>query len=76
MNFTLNNLKIEESAKICKLNCDDKMRRRLQDLGIVKGAKIVAKLNSPSGRLVPYEVKGSLLALRDVDSKLIDIELL
>ena len=76
MSYTLNNLRIEKSAKISKLNCNDKMRRRLQDLGIVRGAKITAKLASPSGGLIAYEIKGSLLALRDTDSSLIDIELL
>lgn len=73
---TLNRLKLDNTATIYNLNCENQMRRRLQDLGIIKGAKITPRLNSPSGNLVAYDIKGSLLAIRNDDSKNIEIELI
>ena len=73
---TLNKLKLDNTATIYNLNCENQMRRRLQDLGIIKGAKITPRLNSPSSNLVAYDIKGSLLAIRNDDSKNIEIELI
>lgn len=72
---TLNNLKLGEQGKINSLNCTGALRRRLLDLGLVKNTKITAMLKSPSGDPIAYEVRGSVIALRQEDSKQIEIEL-
>lgn len=59
------------------LNCvvNGTLRRRLLDLGLVKGVFITPVLESPSKGLRAFDIKGSLIAIRDEDADLIDIVL-
>jgi len=56
------------------LNCNGNIRRRLLDLGIVKGTKITPVFKSPSGDPTAYEIRKTLIALRKEDSKLINLK--
>ncbi|MBQ2676667.1 MAG: ferrous iron transport protein A [Clostridia bacterium] len=67
--LTLNNLKIGESAKVEMLTSTGVQRRRMLDLGLIKGTTVQAVLNSPSGDPVAYFIRGTLIALRDEDAK-------
>ena len=67
--YTLNKLKINESAYIDKINIIDNYRRRLLDLGFVKGSKITALYRSPSGNPTAYMIKGAVIAVRNEDAK-------
>lgn len=71
--MTLDKLEINNCAKIHSLNCNGDLRRRLLDLGLVNGTIITAVLKSPMGNPIAYEVRGSTIALRKEDSKLIII---
>ncbi len=71
--ISLNNLKINEKAKIKNLNCTGAIRRRLLDLGLIEGTMIIPVLKSPSGDPVAYEIRGTIIALRKEDSSLIEI---
>ena len=51
------------------------MRRRILDLGIIQGTNIKPVLRSPLGDPTAYEVRGSIIAIREEDSKLISIEI-
>jgi len=73
MEDTLNNLKIDTQAQIQSLDCTGSIRRRLLDLGLVKNTKITPVFKSPSGDPTAYEVRGSVIALREEDSKNIKI---
>lgn len=72
---SLDNLDIEKSAIISNLNCKGDLRRRLLDLGLVNGTTIKAIFKSPIGNPVAYEVRGTTIALRKEDSKLINIRI-
>ena len=72
---TLNNLKLNKSAKIKELHCNGYDRRRFLDLGIIKNTKITSVLKSPSGDPTAYEIRKSILALREEDTKKIEISL-
>ena len=56
------------------LNCNGNIRRRLLDLGIVDGTKIIPIFKSPSGDPTAYEIRKTLIALRKEDSKLINLK--
>lgn len=56
------------------LNCNGNVRRRLLDLGLVKGTKITPVFKSPSGDPTAYEIRKTLIALRKEDSKLINLK--
>lgn len=58
---------------INNLNCSGNIRRRLLDLGLVKGTKIIPVFKSPSGDPIAYEIRKTLIALRKEDSKLIQL---
>ena len=72
---TLDKLDINKHATILNLNCKGDLRRRLLDLGLVNGTRIKASFSSPIGNPIAYEVRGTTIALRKEDSKLINIEL-
>ena len=70
--MTLMELKFNETAIINRINSNAK--RRLLDLGLSNGTKIKAVLNNLSGNLRAYEVRGTLIAIRNEDSKKIEIK--
>lgn len=71
--MTLDNLEIDKCATINSLHCTGDLRRRLLDLGLVNGTNIKAILKSPIGNPIAYEIRGTIIALRKEDSKLINI---
>ena len=70
MKDTLNNLSIGTEAKIETLECTGSLRRRLLDLGLVP---IKPLFKSASGDPTAYEVRSSVIALREKDSANINI---
>ena len=67
----LDNLPLGTYGKVEVLNCKGAIRRRLLDLGIVKGTPIVPILKSPSGDPTAFIIRGSVIALRKEDTNLI-----
>ena len=56
-----------------RLEVDGDQRRRLMDLGLIPGTEVTAELVSPLGDPVAYRVRGSLIALRRDQARLIVI---
>ena len=71
--ITLNKLPVNKTGFIYNIKCSENVKRSLLDLGIVKNTCIKAILKSPSGGLKAFEIRGSLIAIRDEDSSLIQI---
>lgn len=71
---SLNELDIDKCATISSLDCEGDLRRRLLDLGLIKGTNIKAILKSPIGNPIAYEVRGTTIALRKEDAKFIKIK--
>lgn len=71
--YTLDKLKINETAFIDTINITDGFRRRLLDLGFIKGSKIIALYKSPSKNPTAYLIKGTVIAIRNEDAKKIKI---
>ena len=71
--MTLDELDIDKTATILALNCKGDLRRRLLDLGLVKGTTVKAIFESPIGNPIAYEIRGSTISLRKEDSRMIDI---
>ena len=72
---SLYDLEINETGIVQDLDCNGSLKRRLLDLGIIKGTRIAPILKSPSGDPTAYQVRGTLIALRKEDSNLIKIEM-
>ncbi len=65
---TLDNLKMGEYGTVYDLNVTGNERRRLLDLGIVKGTVITALMKSPLGNPTAYLIRGTKIALRSKDA--------
>ena len=72
--MNLNELPLNTVGIIDELNCNGNIRRRLLDLGLVKGTKITPVFKSPSGDPTAFEIRKTLIALRKDDSKLINLK--
>lgn len=71
----LDDLPLGTYGKVEVLNCKGAIRRRLLDLGIVKGTPIVPILKSPSGDPTAFVIRGSVIALRKEDANLIVVNI-
>jgi len=63
---SLADLSVGETGVVSGISvaCQGLQRRRLLDLGVVPGTRIQARMRSPLGDPVAYDVRGALVALR------------
>ena len=73
--ISLTSLPINQKGILENLTCDGEIRRRLLDLGLVSGSSITPVLSSPSGGLRAFDIRGSLIAIRDEDAYSIFVSL-
>lgn len=71
---TLNKMPLNSSGEIVALDFSGNLRRRFLDLGFSVGGKVHSAFKSPSGDPVAYIVRGTVIALRDVDAEKIKIK--
>ena len=67
--ISLIDLKIDDTAKISHIDCEEHIKRRFFDLGIISGTPITPVFKSISGDPIAYEVRNFLLAIRLQDAK-------
>ena len=67
-NIPLNELKVGQRGTVSQLLSDTSMRRRLQDIGLIKGTKVECIQKSPSGDPIAFLIRGAVIALRTEDS--------
>lgn len=72
--MNLYELPLNTVGVVNNLNCNGNIRRRLLDLGLVKGTKITPVFKSPSGDPTAYEIRKTLIAIRKEDSILINLK--
>ena len=71
--ITLDKLPMDLEGIVEEVLCDGQTKRRLLDLGLIKGTKIKPVLISPSKDPRAYEFRGNLIAIREEDSSKIKI---
>ena len=69
----LSGVRVGQSAAVACLDASGPMRRRLLDLGLTAGAQVECLHRSPWGDPAAYAVRGTVIALRDSDSKNITV---
>ena len=72
--MNLTELPLNKVGIINNINCNENIRRRLLDLGLVKGTKIIPVLKSPLGDPTAYEIRKTLIAIRKEDSNCITLK--
>ncbi len=70
-NFSLCDMKKGELALIKEIKTAGNLRQRLFDLGFVPGTKVKCVRVSPFGDPKAFFIRGSVIALRNLDSKTI-----
>lgn len=66
--FPLTRLKTGEYAFVSALHAKDTMRRRLLDIGLVEGTRVLCVLKAPGGDPIAYQIRGAVIALRTEDA--------
>lgn len=67
--MSLDEIKLNEKAIIKKVECQGNIKRRLLDLGFIKGTEITPILISPSKDPRAFYIRESTIALRKEDAK-------
>lgn len=71
---TLNKMPLNSTGEIVSLDFTGNLRRRFLDLGFSVGTKVLPAFRSPSGDPVAYIVRGTVIALRNVDAEKICVK--
>lgn len=71
--INLNELPLNKKGTIEEVKCKGNIKRRLLDLGLVKGTSIIPVLVSPSKDPRAFLVRGSIIAIRKEDAENIEI---
>ncbi len=74
MDKTLNGLKPGQRARIAMIKAKGPIRRRLMDMGIVRGSDVYIEKVAPLGDPIELKVKGYSLSIRKEDAQTIIIE--
>lgn len=61
-------MNLDEQVTIKKIECSKNIKRRILDLGLIEGTKIKPIFKSPLGDPIAYEVRGSLISLREEET--------
>ena len=70
---TLKAVNCGETVKVLKLHGEGAIKRRIMDMGIVKGVEIFVRKVAPLGDPVEVNVRGYELSLRKADAELIEV---
>jgi len=70
---TLADLKPGEAGVVAELLCEGDTRARFLDLGLVPETTVRVAYDGPLGDPTAYEIRGSLIAIRDEDAQFIRV---
>lgn len=73
--MTLSELQTGQEATIRKIGGKGAIRRRLMDMGLVRGVSIERVKAAPMGDPIEYLVRGYHLSLRKAEAELVEVEL-
>ncbi len=71
---TLKDVKIGETVKVAKITGSGPIKRRIMDMGIVKGVEIYIRKVAPLGDPIEVTVRGFELSLRKADAEMVTLE--
>jgi len=70
---TLKEVKIGETVRITKINGEGAVKRRIMDMGVVKGVEVTVRKVAPLGDPIEVTVRGYELSFRKEDAKMIEV---
>lgn len=66
-------VEVGEIVKVKKNSAQDSLRERFLALGLTKGADVEVLRKGPKNNLTVYRIRGAMIALRNEESKLIEV---
>lgn len=73
--LALNCLPEGQSAYVTEVHNDESMRRRLADIGLIRGTRVTCLSRSPAGDPTAYLIRGAVIALRGCDAAQVEVKL-
>jgi ferrous iron transport protein A len=73
--ISLSDVEMKTRVKVAEITLESKVRRRIMDMGIVKGTEIIVIGKAPMGDPIELQVRGYVLSLRKSEAKDILVEL-
>lgn len=67
--MNLTEVPINNFAKVVNINCNNSLKKRLLDLGLVQNTNISPIFVSPFGDPIAYEFRGNIIAIRKNEAK-------
>ena len=71
---TLKEVRVGETVKVTRINGSGPLRRRIMDMGIIKGTDIFVRKVAPLGDPIEVTLRGYELSLRRNDVEIIEVE--
>ena len=71
---TLRETNCGETVRVAKISGEGAIKRRIMDMGIVKGVEVYVRKVAPLGDPVEVTVRGYELSLRKADAEMIAVE--
>ena len=72
--YSLSALRVGQSAYVAEIQADEAMRRRLLDLGLIRGTRVTCTAKRPAGDPAAYLIRGAVIALRGRDARGVRLE--
>lgn len=73
INVTLDELQVGKTATVKKISGTGPIRRRLMDMGVIRGVEIEVLKAAPLGDPIEYKLRGYHLSLRKSEAQMIEI---
>lgn len=70
----LNQLPVGIKGRVVKLSSSGIERRRFLDLGLIPNSTVSTERKSPAGDPIAYNIRGSIIALRNEEAQRIIVE--
>lgn len=71
---TLKSTNCGETVTVVKLHGEGAIKRRIMDMGIIKGTEVFVRKVAPLGDPIEVNVRGYELSLRKDDAELIEVK--
>ena len=70
----LNQVEKDKECIVLKINNEDSFKRRILDIGLVPGTKIIRLYEGITKGISAYEIRDSLISIRDIDASRIEVK--
>ena len=71
---TLQDVAVGKSAVVKKLHGEGAVKRRIMDMGLVKGVEVAVRRVAPAGDPLELSLRGYDLSLRKAEAALVEVE--